>query len=57
MRERNHLEDIIIDRRITLKGMLKKYHGNSWTGLIWLRAGTSGRLLWTQLQALRLHQK
>jgi len=45
MMERNHLEDLIIDRRIMLKGMLKKYHGSAWTGLIWLRTGTSGRLL------------
>ena len=54
--ERNNLEDLIIDRRIMLKGMLKKYHGSAWTGLIWLRTGTSGRLLWTQLQAFRFYQ-
>jgi len=34
MMERNHLEDLIIDRRIMLKEMLKKYHGSAWTGLM-----------------------
>jgi hypothetical protein len=29
---RNHLEDLVID-------------GRAWTGLIWLRIGTGGRLL------------
>jgi len=33
--ERNHLEDLVIDRRIMLKGMLMKYHGSAWTGLIY----------------------
>jgi hypothetical protein len=39
--ERNHLDDLNIDRRIILKGMLKKYDGRAWTGLIWLSTGTS----------------
>jgi hypothetical protein len=28
-----------------LKWILKEQHGRMWTGLIWLRIGTSGRLL------------
>jgi hypothetical protein len=34
--------------RIILKLILKKQHGSAWTGLIWLRTVTSGRLLSTQ---------
>jgi hypothetical protein len=39
LRERNQLEDIRIDRRKILKSI------KTWTGLIWLRIGTSGRVL------------
>jgi hypothetical protein len=31
--------------RIVLTRILKKYNGREWTGLIWLRMGTSGGLL------------
>jgi hypothetical protein len=28
-----------------IKMIFNKYHGKSWSGFIWLRTGTSGRLL------------
>jgi hypothetical protein len=40
-----HLEDIGIDWEIILEWILGKWGGEVWTGFIWLRIGTSGRLL------------
>jgi len=45
LRERDHLEDIGIDRRIILDWILEKLVEMIWTGFIWLRGETSGRLL------------
>ena len=45
LRERDHLEDQGIDGRFISIQILKKYDRRTWTGLIWLRIGTSGRLL------------
>jgi len=44
LREGDHLEDPDVDRRIYQNG--SSGHGRGvWTGLIWLRIGTGGRLL------------
>jgi hypothetical protein len=44
-RERDHMEDLGVDERMILQCMLNKSFGKVWTGLIWLRLGTSGGLL------------
>ena len=41
--EREHLQDPGLDGRIILKLILKKWDGEAWTGLIWLRIGTGVR--------------
>jgi hypothetical protein len=46
-KEREHREDLDVGGRIILRCMLEKWDGVMWTGLIWLRIGTSGGLLWT----------
>jgi hypothetical protein len=43
--ERNHLEDIGVNRMIILKCIFKKWNGEACTGLIWLKIGTGGGLL------------
>jgi hypothetical protein len=45
LREGDHLEDPVVDVRIKLKRIFKKWDGGAWTGLIWLRIGTGGGLL------------
>jgi hypothetical protein len=42
---RHHLENVSIARRIILKCLLNKYGVRIWLGFIWLRIGSSGRLL------------
>jgi hypothetical protein len=41
LRGRDHLEDLVIDRKIILKWIFKSKMGE-WTGFIWLRIGTGG---------------
>jgi hypothetical protein len=45
---RDHWEDLDVGDCIILKCILERYVGMVWTGLIWLRTGTSGGLLCTQ---------
>jgi hypothetical protein len=41
-RERHHLEDPGLDRRITLRSMFRKWDVRVWTVSVWLRIGTGG---------------
>jgi len=45
LRERDHLGDRGVDGRIILRWIFRKWDLKAWTGLIWLRIGTDGRLL------------
>jgi hypothetical protein len=42
MRKRDHWVDLEVGGRTILKFILKKWSGETRTGLIWLRIGTSG---------------
>jgi hypothetical protein len=42
LRERDHLEDLDVDRRIILRCIFRKWDMGAWTGLIWLRIGPGG---------------
>jgi hypothetical protein len=44
-KERDHWEDRDVGGWTTLKLILDRYDGMVWSGLIWLRIGTSGGLL------------
>jgi hypothetical protein len=45
LKGRNHTADLGVDGRILLEWILQKYDGKVWTGMIWHRIETSGRLL------------
>jgi hypothetical protein len=46
-KERDHVEDLDVNRNVILKMILKELIGMSvLTGLGWLSVGTSGWLLW-----------
>jgi len=42
LRERDHLEDQILDGTIILRWILRKWYFGVWTGSSWLRIGTGG---------------
>jgi hypothetical protein len=45
LKRRDHLRNLVVDRRIIFGWILGKQDGKFWTGLIRLRIGTSGMLL------------
>ena len=45
IRERDHLEDPLLDGRIILKGVFRKWTTGAWTESNWLRIGTGGEHL------------
>jgi hypothetical protein len=42
---RDYLEDLEVDGRIMLEWILEKERWKLWTGFMWCRRGTTGRLL------------
>jgi len=44
-RQRDNLEEIDVDWIIILEWIFKKWDGEAWAELIWLRIGISGGLL------------
>jgi len=44
---RDHLDDLCVDERIILEWILGSWGGKMWTGFVWLRIGTNGKLLFT----------
>jgi len=42
LREREHLGDPGVDRRIILRWIFRKWYVRVWTGSSWLRIGTGG---------------
>jgi hypothetical protein len=46
LKETDHLEDLDVDGKITLKCIIEKLYGSvDWAGVVWLKAGTSGVLM------------
>jgi hypothetical protein len=45
VREGDYFEDPGVDGRIILNWIIKKWDGEAWTGLIWLRIGTGDKHL------------
>jgi hypothetical protein len=44
--ERDHLEDQAVGGWIILRWIFQRKDRVVWTGLVWLRIGTSGEVLW-----------
>ena len=41
--ETGHLQDLVVDGRVTLRWIFRKWDLGAWTGLIWFTIGTGGR--------------
>jgi hypothetical protein len=50
---KNNLEDLGLRGRIMLKFILKESDGRTWTGIICLRIGKNGGLLWKTSETIR----
>ena len=42
LRERDHLDDTVVDRRIILRWIFRTWDVVAWTGSSWLRIGIGG---------------
>jgi len=45
LKERDHLQGLGIDGKVIVEWILWKEGGKVWTGCVYLRTGTSGRIL------------
>ena len=43
LREKDLLEDLVVDGRVTLRWIFRKRDVGAWTGLIWFTIGTAVR--------------
>jgi hypothetical protein len=55
-RERDRFKDLGVGGRIVLKWIFKKWGGEEWTALIWLRIGTGDGLLWMRQWTFGFHK-
>jgi hypothetical protein len=54
LKDRGHLEDLNVDRRIILEWILETQDGKLWTGFIWVRIETSSGLFVNTIMNLRV---
>ena len=48
------MEDLVVDGRIILKLIAKKWDGEAWNGLLWLRVGTMWQVLANKVMHLQV---
>ena len=56
LKDKESLEDVVVEGMIILKKFCKKQDGRAWTGLIWFRRGTIGALLQARLWNFGFHK-